>query len=100
MFSVPRSSRKSARQTTEFRPTRPVTTVNVHEAKTHLSRLLTRVRTGEEVIIALAGKPIARLMSIQEKRPDRVPGSAEGTIRIHGNFDAPLPELTNGEAEE
>jgi prevent-host-death family protein len=67
-------------------------TVNIHEAKTHLSRLLTRVSSGEEVIIARAGKPVARLVPITEKPERRQPGSAAGTLVIMPDFDAPLPE--------
>jgi len=68
------------------------TTVNVHEAKTHLSRLLEQVRQGEEVIIAKAGKPVARLVAIKEERKRRVPGTARGQIWMAEDFDAPLPE--------
>jgi prevent-host-death family protein len=67
-------------------------TVNIHEAKTHLSRLLVRVSSGEEVIIAKAGKPVARLVPITEKPARREPGSAEAMIVIMPDFEAPLPE--------
>lgn len=67
-------------------------TVNVHEAKTHLSRLLEEVRQGEEVVIAKAGKPVARLIAIEEPRKRREPGSARGQIWMAEDFDAPLPE--------
>jgi len=67
-------------------------TVNIHEAKTHLSRLLARVSSGEEVIIAKAGKPVARLVPIAEKPTRRNPGSAAGKVVIMPDFDAPLPE--------
>jgi prevent-host-death family protein len=70
-----------------------VTVVNVHEAKTHLSRLLARVEAGEEIVIARAGKPIARLSPAVERPPDRVPGYDRGKIVIHDNFDDPLPEF-------
>ncbi len=66
-------------------------TVNIHEAKTHLSRLLEQVWLGEEVIIAKAGKPVARLVAFSEKPKRRVPGSARGQIWIAEDFDAPLP---------
>jgi prevent-host-death family protein len=66
--------------------------VNVHEAKTHLSKLLARVSAGEEVIIARAGKPIARLVPITERPQKRVPGSAKGKVFISPDFDTPLPE--------
>ena len=64
--------------------------VNIHEAKTHLSRLLERVQAGEEITIARAGKPIARLSGIQERPKRRVPGMDK--IIIHSNFDDPIPE--------
>ena len=66
--------------------------VNVHEAKTHLSRLLEQVRLGEEVVIAKSGKPVARLVAIEGPRKRRVPGSAKGRIKIAEDFDAPLPD--------
>ena len=66
--------------------------VNVHEAKTHFSKLLTSVRNGQEIIIAKAGKPIARLVPIRERLVRRVAGSAKGKIIISSDFDAPLPE--------
>jgi prevent-host-death family protein len=67
-------------------------TVNVHEAKTHLSRLLERVSEGEEVVIAKAGKPVARLVPAGERPERRKPGSASGLVVVGGDFDAPLPE--------
>jgi prevent-host-death family protein len=67
-------------------------TVNIHEAKTNFSKLLARVMSGEEVIIAKAGTPIARLVSFMEKPPRRIPGTASGKIVIDPDFDAPLPE--------
>lgn len=66
--------------------------VNIHEAKTHLSRLLDEVSRGEEVTIAKAGKPIARLVPITSSRPTRTPGFLRGKIRISNDFDAPLPD--------
>ena len=65
--------------------------VNIHEAKTHLSRLLARVATGEEVIISKAGRPIARLVPIRAKTGKRVPGQDAGDIWIAEDFDEPLP---------
>jgi prevent-host-death family protein len=65
--------------------------VNVHEAKTHLSRLLARVEAGEEVLISRAGKPVARLVAAAPARPKRVPGTWKGKVRIAEDFDAPLP---------
>jgi prevent-host-death family protein len=68
-----------------------VETVNVHEAKTPLSRLLARVETGERIVIARAGHPIAELAPITHTRPPRVPG--DDRVVIHDNFDDPLPEF-------
>jgi prevent-host-death family protein len=67
--------------------------VNVHEAKTHLSRLLARVEAGERITIARAGKPIAILAPAEERPPDRVPGIDKGLVVIHDDFDDPLPEF-------
>ena len=64
-------------------------TVNVREAKTHLSRLLKRVEAGEEIVVARNGKAVARLVPIG--RATRVPGAMKGRIRIGRDFDAPLP---------
>lgn len=66
--------------------------VNVHEAKTHLSRLLVRVMGGEEVVIAKAGKPVARLIPYQELPEDRKPGTADSQIVIAPSFFEPLPD--------
>jgi prevent-host-death family protein len=66
-------------------------TVNVHEAKTHLSKLLERVEAGEEVIIARAGHPVARLVPFA--RPGKRPlGLDAGRGFIASDFDAPLPD--------
>ena len=65
--------------------------VNIHEAKTHLSRLLLRVSGGEEIVIARAGKPIAKLIPI-EPRPKRILGQDEGLFEVPNDFDAPLPD--------
>jgi len=60
---------------------------NIHEAKTHLSRLLDRVAKGEEIIIAKAGKPVAKLVPyLAEARP-RKPGYWRGKVAIHDDFD-------------
>ncbi len=66
-------------------------TVNIHEAKTHLSRLLQRVAAGEEIVIAKAGKPIARLVPAAKPRGPRVMGTERGRIAVADDFDAPLP---------
>jgi len=65
--------------------------VNIHEAKTHLSRLLNRVAAGEEIVISKAGKPIARLVPYERPRTERKPGIDKGRIWIAEDFDAPLP---------
>ena len=67
-------------------------TVNIHQAKTHLSRLVDEAAAGEEIVIARAGKPVARLVALPAKRLQRKPGSARGKIWISEDFDAPLPE--------
>ncbi len=69
------------------------TIVNIHEAKTHLSRLLARVEAGERIVIARAGNPVAELVRVTSIRPRRKPGMDRGKIVIHDNFDDPLPEF-------
>ena len=64
--------------------------VNIHEAKTHLSRLVDEAAAGREIIIAKAGKPIAKLAPLGE-RPRKL-GTLKGKIRLSADFDAPLPE--------
>ena len=66
--------------------------VNVHEAKTHFSKLLQRVMCGEEVVIAKAGRPVARLVPYAGPTSPRVPGRYAGQIHVAEDFDAPLPE--------
>ena len=66
--------------------------VNVHDAKTHFSRLLSRVESGEEIIIAKAGKPVALLVPAERKVIKRMPGSAKGLIFMKNSFAEPLPE--------
>ena len=66
-------------------------TVNIHEAKTHLSRLLRRVAAGEEIVIAKGGRPVARLVRIEEIRR-REFGSDRDLFRVPEDFDAPLPD--------
>jgi prevent-host-death family protein len=66
--------------------------VNIHQAKTHFSRLLQRVAAGEEVVIARAGVPVARLVAVEPKKSKtRLLGMDEGSIWIADDFDAPLP---------
>lgn len=67
--------------------------VNIHEAKTHFSRLLQRVAAGEEITIARAGVPVARLVAVEPKKPTVRPlGMDRDRIWIADDFDAPLPD--------
>jgi len=66
--------------------------VNIHEAKTHLSRLLARVAAGEEVVIARAGKPIARLVPFRKTLGMRPLGIDRGRFEVPADFDASLPD--------
>lgn len=69
-------------------------TVNIHAAKTQLSRLVDAAAAGEEIIIARAGRPVARLVPFQqsEARPRRKLGQFAGTFTIPPDFNAPLPD--------
>ena len=66
--------------------------VNIQEAKTQLSRLLVLVESGEEVVIARYGKPIAKLVSLASPVAQRVPGTWQGDIDIADDFDDEIPE--------
>lgn len=66
--------------------------VNVHEAKTHLSRLLARVSAGEEVLISRAGKPVAKLVPVERAPARRTPGRDKDKVWMADDFDAPLPK--------
>lgn len=66
--------------------------VNIHEAKTHLSRLVERAAAGEETVIAKAGKPMARLVPYRSATGPRRLGAWRGRVKIGADFDAPLPE--------
>ncbi|MES1208701.1 MAG: type II toxin-antitoxin system Phd/YefM family antitoxin [Pseudomonadota bacterium] len=66
--------------------------VNVHEAKTQFSKLLARVEKGQEVLIARAGKPVARLVPHEPKPRAPVFGGDRGTISVAADFDAALPD--------
>ena len=65
--------------------------VNIHEAKTHFSKLVERVAAGEEIVIARAGRPVARLVAYGEAGPPRVPGAWKGRVWMADDFDE-LPE--------
>jgi prevent-host-death family protein len=62
-------------------------TVNIHEAKTHLSRLVERVEGGEEVVIARAGRPVARLIPFRARTAPRAPGIWRGRVKLAADFD-------------
>ncbi|HKW77411.1 MAG TPA: type II toxin-antitoxin system Phd/YefM family antitoxin [Terriglobales bacterium] len=66
--------------------------VNVHEAKTNFSKLLQRVALGEEIIIAKAGVPVARLVPVHPAKDERQLGLYRGQIWMADDFDAPLPD--------
>jgi prevent-host-death family protein len=66
--------------------------VNLYEAKTHLSRLVERAALGDEIVIAKAGRPMARLVSLKRTDAARRPGLWKGKLVIHPDFDDPLPE--------
>lgn len=63
--------------------------VNIHEAKTHFSKLIERVRAGEEVVIAKAGQPVAKLVPIADEQGPRVPGALKGKIWLADDWDSP-----------
>jgi len=68
-------------------------TINVHEAKTHLSKLLVKVSQGEEVVIANAGKPVARLVAVGVQPRERLLGIDKGKIWMAPDFDATPEDL-------
>jgi prevent-host-death family protein len=67
--------------------------VNIHEAKTHLSRLVDRVEAGEEVVIARAGRPVARLVRFTRRTSPRRPGLWRGQVQVAADFDATDEQL-------
>ncbi|MGO4810248.1 type II toxin-antitoxin system Phd/YefM family antitoxin [Cupriavidus sp. 2MCAB6] len=66
--------------------------VNIHDAKTNFSRLVDAAAGGEEIIIAKAGKPAARLVPMERVKPTRRFGTLKGKVHIADDFDAPLPD--------
>jgi prevent-host-death family protein len=72
-------------------------TVNVHEAKTHLSQLLERAHAGEEIVIAKSGEPYARLVPLQRRAPKREAGTLKGAVELGDAFFQPLPAGWTGE---
>jgi prevent-host-death family protein len=67
--------------------------INIHDAKTHLSRLIERVEAGEEITLARAGRPVARLVPIKRSHEPRPLGLWKGKVVIRPDFDDPLPEF-------
>lgn len=67
--------------------------VNIHEAKTHLSRLVERAANGEEIIIGKAGRPMARLVPYRERPLPRTPGLWRGQMRVADDFDETPAEV-------
>ncbi|MBN3733154.1 type II toxin-antitoxin system Phd/YefM family antitoxin [Burkholderia sp. Tr-20390] len=67
-------------------------TVNIHDAKTNFSRLVDAAAAGEEIVIAKAGKPAARLVPIEPVKRQRRFGGLKGKGRVADDFDAPLPD--------
>ncbi|HEX5761227.1 MAG TPA: type II toxin-antitoxin system Phd/YefM family antitoxin [Thermoanaerobaculia bacterium] len=73
--------------------------LNLYDAKTRLSQLVERAARGEEIIIAKAGKPLAKLVPLAARREPRKPGGWEGKVRIAEDFDDPLPDELQGPFE-
>lgn len=67
-------------------------TVNLYDAKTNLSRLVERAAAGEEIVIAKAGRPLARLMPLAQRTTRRPLGLLTGLVTVEPNFDDPLPD--------
>ena len=67
-------------------------TVNIHAAKTNLSKLVDQAAAGEEIVIARAGKPVARLVALEAAPKKRRLGGLQGKMRLPDNFDDPLPD--------
>jgi len=68
-------------------------TINIHDAKTHLSRLVERVERGEELVIARGGRPVARLVPLETRTQPRRLGIWKDQMWISPDFDEPIPEL-------
>lgn len=68
--------------------------VNIHEAKTHLSRLLAKVKEGEEIVIARNGQPVAKIVPIEPTGEKRILGQDAGRVWMSDDFDAPVDPET------
>ena len=66
--------------------------VSLYDAKTHLSALVERAASGDEIVITKSGRPRARLVPLEDSRARRVAGRGKGAWRVSADFDAPLPE--------
>ena len=69
-----------------------MTQVNLNEAQSQLASLLARAQSGEQIVIADGGHPVARLVPVRQPGKPRKPGGAKGRIRIHDSFYGPLPD--------
>jgi prevent-host-death family protein len=69
--------------------------VNIHEAKTHFSKLIDSAMNGHETIIAKAGKPVAKLVPIGPEKKKRQFGVLKGKVKISSDFDEPLTDIIN-----
>ena len=67
-------------------------TIGLYDAKTHLSSLVERAAAGGEIVITKSGRPRARLVPLEDSRPQRVSGRGKGAWRVSADFDAPRPE--------
>ena len=67
--------------------------VNIHEAKTNLSKLIKKVVSGEEVVIAKGNKPLVKMVLLNGKKPKRTLGSAKGALKVSEDFDEPLEDF-------
>lgn len=77
----------------------PRRSINIYEAKTHLSKLVDQAAAGEDVLISRAGKPVARLTRLQEAKRTVRFGLLKGSVKVAKDFDAPLPEGLHGQFE-
>lgn len=69
--------------------------VNIHEAKTHLSRLIQEALEGEEIVIARGNEPVVRLVLVESARPKRSLGWVKGQVTMAPDFDAPLDDFSD-----
>ncbi|MCK6371413.1 MAG: type II toxin-antitoxin system prevent-host-death family antitoxin [Gammaproteobacteria bacterium] len=76
------------------------TVINIHEAKTHLSRIVEEVAAGSEVVIAKAGRPVARLVPLAAPAQAKKLGLLKGRIRVPDDFNRPLPPAVLGQFEK